>query len=174
MTNTAQEFKVGDKVQYKKGENFSCNDHQPDKEYTISEVHALWQGAPQTLIKFKGEMNGCYSHRLEHCVPQPEQHIHHDLIVAWAKDPKGVIIQYFFKQEGEWRDTVCNNPLWETGTKYRIKPKTKEVQRWKWVFKVQDGYEVTNAYYTDEEANKHFDKALLKIEDSAVTDIEEI
>lgn len=42
------------------------------------------------------------------------------------------------------------------------------------MFKVQDGYEVTNGYYTDEEANKHFDKALLKIEDSVVTAIEEI
>ena len=173
MTNTAQEFKVGDKVQYKKGENFSCNDHQPDKEYTISEVHALWQGAPQTLIKFKGERNGCYSHRLEHCVPQPEKHIHHDLIVAWAKDPKGVIIQ-FKNKSGGWMNTGDNTPSWSADVQYRIKPKTKEVQRWKWVVKVQEGYEVTNAYYTDEEANKHFGKALQKIEDSVVTAIEEI
>jgi hypothetical protein len=174
MTNTAQEFKVGDKVKYKKGEDFSCNVHQPDKEYTISEVIVCGEGNLHTLIKFKGEMNGCYSHRLEHCAPQTEKHIHHDLIVAWAKDHKGVIIQFKNKSDGGWMNTGDNNPSWSADVQYRIKPKTKEVQRWKWVFKVQDGYEVTNAYYTEEEANKHFGKALLKIEDSVVTAIEEI
>ncbi len=174
MTNTAQEFKVGDKVKYKKGEDFSGNGHQPDKEYTISEVIVYGEGNLHNLIKFKGEMNGCYSHRLEHFVPQPEKHIHHDLIVAWAKDPKGVIIQHFDKYFKEWKNTIGNSPYWHETIKYRIKPKTKEVQRWKWVFKEQDGYEVTNGYYTEEEANKHFDKALLKIEDSVVTAIEEI
>ena len=165
MTNTAQEFNVGDKFIVTKK---SFRDQGYTHVYTVSQVTSF------AMIQFRnhdGEDSLVYSSEIEKYI-ETEKHIHHDLIVAWAKDPKGVIIQYFFKQEGEWRDTVCNNPVWETGTKYRIKPKTKEVQRWKWVFKEQDGYEITNAYYTDEEANKHFDKALLKIEDSAVTDIE--
>lgn len=167
MTNTAQEFKVGDKFVVTK-ESF--------RQQGYTHVYVVTDVTPHGSIHFtdhNGHESLVFKPEIEKYI-ETEKHIHHDLIVAWAKDPKGVIIQYFFKQEGEWRDTVCNNPLWETGTKYRIKPKTKEVQRWKWVFKVQDGYEITNAYYTDEEANKHFDKALLKIEDSVVTAIEEI
>ena len=167
MTNTAQEFKVGDKFVVTK-ESF--------RQQGYTHVYVVTDVTPHGSIHFtdhNGHESLVFKPEIEKYI-ETEKHIHHDLIVAWAKDPKGVIIQYFFKQEGEWRDTVCNNPLWETGTKYRIKPKTKEVQRWKWVFKVQDGYEITNAYYTDEEANKHFGKALLKIEDSVVTAIEEI
>ena len=170
MTNTAQEFKVGDKFVVTK-ESFRQQGYTHVYVVTDVTVHGIH------FTNHNGHGALATKHEIEKYVEiekyiETEKHIHHDLIVAWAKDPKGVIIQYFFKQEGEWRDTVCNNPLWETGTKYRIKPKTKEVQRWKWVFKVQDGYEVTNGYYTDEEANKNFDKAPLKIEDSVVTAIE--
>lgn len=174
MTNAAQEFKVGDKVKYKEGEDYSCNGHQPDKEYTISEVHHFWQGDNYTLIRFKGENIGCYSQRLEHCQPEPQKHIHHDLIVAWAKDPKGCIIQWYDPRLVEWLSCNENTPSWSAELNYRIKPKTKEVTRWKWVFKVADSYEVTNAYYTEDEAKTHFDKPLHKIEDSKVTAIEEV
>ena len=174
MQNTTQEFKVGDKVMYKEGEDFSCNGHQEDKEYTVSEVHHFWQGDKYTLIRFKGENIGCYSYRLEHCQPEPEKHIHHDLICAWAKDPKGCVIQWRNTGHSSWLYCNKNNPRWDSALEYRIKPRTKEVTRWKWVFKVADGYEVTNAYYTEDEATKHFDKPLLKIEDSVVTAIKKI
>lgn len=171
MTNTAQEFKVGDKFIVTEK---SFRDRGYTHVYTVSQVTSF------AMIQFRnhdGEDSLVYPGYVEKYI-EPEKHIHHDLIVAWAKDPKGVIIQYFWKAageaSGEWRDTLRNGPLWDTDTKYRIKPKTKEVQRWKWVFKVQDGYEVTNAYYTEEEANKHFGQALLKIEDSVVTATEEI
>lgn len=175
MQNTVQEFKVGDKVKYKPGQDFSCNGHQKDKEYTISEVHHFWQGDKYTLIRFKGENIGCYSYRLEHYIPEPEKHIHHDLIVAWAKDPKGCIIQYFEEHLTMWLSCNENKPSWVAENVYRIKPKNKEVTRWKWATKNTLGdYFVTSAYYTEEEANINFDKPLQKIEDSKVTAIEEV
>jgi hypothetical protein len=175
MQNTTQEFKVGDKVKYKEGEDFSCNGHQEDKEYIVSEVHHSWQGAKYTLIRFKGEDKGCYSYRLEHWQPEPEKHIHHDLIVAWAKDPKGCIIQWYDPSLVKWLSCNENTPSWSDELTYRIKPKTKEVTRWKWAMKSATGnYFVTNAYYTEEEANIHFDNPLQKIEDSKVTASEEV
>lgn len=177
MTNTAQEFKVGDKVKYKKGENFAGNGHQKDKEYIVSEVHHFWRGDKHTLIRFKGENIGCYSYRLEHCQSEPQKHIHHDLIVAWAKDPKGCVIQVFDESEQNWIDCSNNHPWWYESNSYRFKPKTKEVQRWKWVVKTIDGktYFVTDAEYTEEEAKgifKYFTG--IKIPDTAVTAIEEV
>lgn len=167
MTNTAQEFKVGDKFIVTEK---SFRDRGYTHVYTVSQVTSF------AMIQFRnhdGEDSLVYPGYVEKYI-EPEKHTHHDLIVAWAKDPKGVIIQYFDTFFKEWKDTIGNCPFWSEEIKYQIKPKTKEVQRWKWVFKVQDGYEVTNAYYTDEEANKYFDKALLKIEDSVVTAIEEV
>ena len=172
MTNTAQEFKVGDKVKYKDANEARLNNHNPDMIYTIDEIIFNYCGYGAPAVSFHGSVCKPWLSQLQ-LAEQPQKHIHHDLIVAWAKDPKGCIIQVK-DSFNKWNDTLENNPAWITFCKYRIKPKTKEVQRWKWVFKVQDGYEITNAYYTDEEANKHFGKALLKIEDSVVTAIEEI
>lgn len=166
MTNTAQEFKVGDKFVVTK-ESF--------RQQGYTHVYVVTDVTPHGSIHFtdhNGHESLVFKPEIEKYI-ETEKHIHHDLIVAWAKDPKGCIIQVK-DSFNKWNDTLENNPAWITFCKYRIKPKTKEVQRWKWVFKVQDGYEITNAYYTDEEANKHFDKALLKIEDSVVTAIEEI
>lgn len=167
MTNTAQEFKVGDKFVVTK-ESFRQQGYT--HVYTVSQVTSF------AMIQFRnhdGEDSLVYFSEIEKYI-ETEKHIHHDLIVAWAKNPKGVIIQFQKTNSGVWADTGDNTPSWHADVQYRIKPKTKEVQRWKWVFKVQDGYEITNAYYTEEEANKHFDKALQKIEDSVVTAIEEI
>lgn len=167
MQNTTQEFKVGDKFIVTKQ---SFRDQGYTEVYTVSKtdsfnmIHFLSHNNEEALV---------YPNEIEHYAPEPEKHIHHDLIVAWAKDPKGCVIQVK-DSFNKWNDTLENNPAWITFCKYRIKPRTKEVQRWKWVFKVADGYEVTNSYYTEEEAKKHFDKPLLKIEDSVVTAIEEV
>jgi hypothetical protein len=50
-------------------------------------------------------------------------HVHHDLIVAWAKGAK---IQWRFDGETRWNDCV-GNPAWakDTSTHYRIKPEPK-------------------------------------------------
>lgn len=45
-------------------------------------------------------------------------HPHHDVIVAWAKDWKGLTIQH--KHQGSWFD--CGNPQWREDKEYRVKP----------------------------------------------------
>lgn len=167
MTNTAQEFKVGDKFVVTK-ESF--------RQQGYTHVYVVTDVTPHGSIHFtdhNGHESLVFKPEIEKYI-ETEKHIHHDLIVAWAKDPKGCIIQVK-DSFNKWNDTLENNPAWITFCKYRIKPKTKEVQRWKWTMKSATGnYFVTNAYYTEEEAKKHFDKPLQKIEDSKVTAIEEI
>jgi hypothetical protein len=48
-------------------------------------------------------------------------HVHHDLIVAWAK---GAEIEYFSNLSKEWRKLAVT-PLWEPEATYRIKPEPK-------------------------------------------------
>lgn len=167
MTNTAQEFKVGDKFVVTK-ESF--------RQQGYTHVYVVTDVTPHGSIHFtdhNGHESLVFKPEIEKYI-ETEKHIHHDLIVAWAKDPKGCIIQVK-DSFNKWNDTLENNPAWITFCKYRIKPRTKEVTRWKWTMKSATGnYFVTNAYYTEEEAKKHFDKPLQKIEDSKVTAIEEV
>ena len=176
MQNTTQEFKVGDKVKYKKGEHPRLNGHDFDKIYTISEILHNFLQIGNTIVKFEESDNGCYPTRLE-LAEQPQKHIHHDLIVAWVKDPKGCIIQWYDPHLIKWLSCTENKPSWSTELNYRIKPKTKEVTRWKWVVKTIDGakYFVTDAEYTEDEAKKTFKHFTgIKIPDTAVTAIEEV
>lgn len=169
MTNTTQEFKVGDKFVVTK-ESF--------RQQGYTHVYVVTDVTPHGSIHFtdhNGHESLVFKPEIEKYI-ETEKHIHHDLIVAWAKDPKGCIIQVK-DSFNKWNDTLENNPAWITFCKYRIKPKTKEVQRWKWVVKDHDGktYFVTCAEYTEDECKatfKHFTG--IKIPDSAVTAIEEV
>lgn len=169
MTNTAQEFKVGDKFVVTK-ESF--------RQQGYTHVYVVTDVTPHGSIHFtdhNGHESLVFKPEIEKYI-ETEKHIHHDLIVAWAKDPKGCIIQVK-DSFNKWNNTLENNPAWITFCKYRIKPRTKEVQRWKWVVKDHDGktYFVTDAEYTEDEAKatfKHFTG--IKIPDTAVTTIEEI
>jgi len=49
-------------------------------------------------------------------------HIHHDLIVAWAK---GATIQYKDETTEKWVTTSDNRPSWLSAREYRIKPEPK-------------------------------------------------
>ena len=167
MTNTALEFKVGDEFIVTKQ---SFRDQGYTEVYTVSEVNSFgWIH----FCNHDGEEAIVYPDEIEHYTPEPKKHIHHDLIVAWAKDPKGCVIQVK-DSFNKWNDTLENNPAWITFCKYRIKP--KEVTRWKWVVKSMVGdYFVTDAEYTEDEAKgtfKHFTG--IKIPDTAVTSIKEI
>lgn len=167
MTNTAQEFKVGDKFVVTK-ESF--------RQQGYTHVYVVTDVTPHGSIHFtdhNGHESLVFKPEIEKYI-ETEKHIHHDLIVAWAKDPKGCVIQVK-DSFNKWNDTLENNPAWITFCKYRIKP--KEVQRWKWVVKDHDGktYFVTDAEYTEDECKatfKHFTG--IKIPDTAVTTIEEI
>jgi len=56
---------------------------------------------------------------------QNKRHKHADLIHAWAE---GAEIEYYSLDDGCWRPTPTSGPLWQDGTKYRIKPKTKIIR----------------------------------------------
>jgi len=169
MTNTTQEFKVGDQFIVTKQ---SFRDQGYTEVYTVSEVGS------HGMVHFSnhdGMGALVYTNEIEHYTPEPEKHIHHDLIVAWAKDPENVIIQW---KEGDypWKDCRNNKPNWESCNQYRIKPKTKEVQRWKWAF-LTGGNHITEstAYYTEEEANRQFKNATpYKLEHTSIKAIEEV
>lgn len=74
MQNTVQEFKVGDKFIVTKK---SFRDQGYTEVYTVSEVTSFG------MIHFSnhsGEEALVYTSEIEHYTPEPEKHIHHDLI----------------------------------------------------------------------------------------------
>lgn len=159
-------FKVGDKVKYKEGAR-GVFDHNPETIYTVEEIQS------ETRIALVESNYVAYSDDLE-LVSRPTKHKHYDLIVEWAKDPDNVIIQY--KHPCGWVNVACNSPSWCPETEYRIKPKTKQVTRWKWVFLAGTGTMMESAaYYTEEEAKRQFKNATpYKLESTAITETEEV
>lgn len=159
-------FMVGDKVKYKEGAGVVF-DHNPETIYTVEEVQS------ETRIALVESDYVAYSDNLE-LVSRPTKHKHYDLIIEWAKDPVNVIIQY--KGPTGWTDTTRNSPSWYIDSEYRIKPKTKQVTRWKWAFLSGDNHIMeSTAYYTEEEAKKQFKRAIpYKLEHTAITEIVEV
>ncbi len=135
------------------------------KIYTVSEVSP---GRGVVFVTHKGVEGLVCSAEIEKYT-EPKKHIHYDLIVAWANDPENVIIQWYEQFDGTWLNCHENNPSWSEPLQYRIKPKTKQVTRWKWVVKCLDGgLAATGSAYTEEEIKIHF-KPIQKIDSTAVT-----
>lgn len=160
-------FMVGDKVKYKEGAGVVF-DHNPETIYTVEEIQS------ETRIALVESNFLAHLDNLE-LVSRQTKHKHYDLIIEWAKDPANVIVQYR-GVKGDWRNTADNSPSWCPETEYRIKPKTKQVTRWKWAFLTGgDHIMESSAYYTEEEAIKQFRNATpYKLEHTAITAIEEV
>ena len=159
-------FMVGDKVKFK-AEHKVEFDHKQGVIYTV-------EFQSETRIALVESNYVAYPDNLE-LVSRPIKHKHYDLIIEWAKDPVNVIVQ-IKDPTGLWRDTPRNLPTWRPETEYRIKPKTKEVTRWKWAF-LTGGDQImeSSAYYTEEEALQQFKNATpFKLEHTAITEIEEV
>ena len=161
-------FKVGDKVKFKE-EVCVQFDHDHKTIYTVEQVEhdGLIAFVESGYVAHPGNLE-LVSHST------PTKHKHYDLIIEWAKDPTNVIIQY--KNPNGWWDALDNSPSWRADTEYRIKPKTKQVTRWKWAFLSGDGSVMeSSSYYTEEEALQQFENAYpLKLEHTAITEIEEV
>lgn len=159
-------FMVGDKVKFK-AEYKVKFDHKQGVIYTVEEFQS------ETRIALVESNYVAYPDDLE-LVSRPTKHKHHDLIIEWAKDPDNVIIQY--KHSCGWVNVACNSPSWCPETEYRIKPKTKQVTRWKWAFLTAGDHVMeSTAYYTEEEAKKQFKNATpFKLEHTAITEIVEV
>lgn len=162
---TLEDFKVGDRVRYKVGQEQECltNGHIFGQIYTISHN---WDRS----VQFEEPHGCCMKKRLE----LVKEHRHHDLIVAWAKDPKGISLQCR-SVFGHWHD-VHGNPTWESDVDYRIKPKMRDVTRYNWVIRIATGgYFVTGTHYSVEEIKTRFgDNVICKIEETEETQREEI
>jgi hypothetical protein len=80
-------------------------------------------------------------------------HKHAELIKAWAD---GAVIQ--FKSEGTWLDTQDNEPFWDMGNEYRIKPEEKQpVVRWLWAYKnSRNEWFLHGNYMTEDESKSSF------------------
>ena len=55
-----------------------------------------------------------------------ECHVHHNLIIAWAKGAK---IQSYSKRFGNWANTAENNPRWIPDIEYRVAPQQTDSER---------------------------------------------
>lgn len=159
---TSKDFKVGDRVRYKVGQELACadNNHIFGQIYTISHI---WDES----VQFEDTQYCCMNKRLE----LVKEHRHHDLIVAWAKDPKNTVIQCLITNV--W---ISVTPDWDELYEYRIKPKMREVTRYNWVIRIATGgYYVTGTTYSVEEVTRHFTNDIIcKIEESEETTQEEI
>lgn len=162
------EFKAGDKFIVTKQ---SLRDQGYTEVYTVSEVS-------NTFVRFQSHSGSealVYHSEIEKYTPEPQKHKHYYLIIEWAKDPENVIVQYR-SLKGDWRNTAGNSPSWCPETEYRIKPKTKQVTRWKWAF-LSGGNHIMEStdYYTEEEAKNQFKNAIpYKLESTAITETVEV
>lgn len=150
MQNTVQEFKVGDKVKYKDANEARLNNHNPDMIYTIDEIIFNYCGYGAPAVSFHGSVCKPWLSQLQ-LAEQPQKHIHHDLIIAWAKDPKGCIIQWYDPNLVKWRCCIENKPSWCDELTYRIKPKTN-IKKYKYSLSYTgNGILHTADHYSDEE-----------------------
>lgn len=164
---TSEDFKVGDRVRYKVGQESACleNGHRFGQIYTISSISRIYKQS----VQFEGTPNDCMTKRLE----LVKEHRHHDLIVAWAKDPKNTVIQCLTADV--WISLTCT-PEWDELYEYRIKPKMHDVTRYNWVLRISSGgYFVSSSKYSFEEVTRKFPNDIIcKIEESEETTQEEV
>ena len=97
------EFKAGDRV-FRISDPYDCVPIGHSSEVACS---------------FSVNVDGNYMWINEKVWQLEERHVHHDLIIAWAKGAK---IQYYSEDIGEWTNTAKNNPSWHPDLEYRIKP----------------------------------------------------
>lgn len=159
-------FMVGDKVKYKEGVQV-IYDHNHNTVYTVEDIQS------EKRIALVESAYVAHPDSLE-LVSRSTKHKHYDLIVEWAKDPANVVIEY--KSPYGWLNIVNNSPSWRTDTEYRIRPKTKQVTRWKWAFLSCDHHVCESYdYFTEEEALMEFPNATpYKLEHTAITTFEEV
>lgn len=131
------QFKVGDKVKYKKDEFQAAivNGHDPEKTYTICRVGAV------STVDFEGEDDCCLDYRLELVQETiPETFDYRQALKILAENPEAEIeycpesiVWYNVKIQDEWY--ICRNAI------YRLKPQQKKYQ---WLYKTK----VSGQYFT--------------------------
>lgn len=105
-------FKYGDKVKLKSGvRGWDIRLH--DMIFTVSDdpIYGGTDSVVQCVINYGSDFE-----LVEHA---PKKHVHHDMIVEWAKDPSRVV-ECKAPDNDAW--TVLNHPSWHTDVQYRFRP----------------------------------------------------
>ena len=149
------QFKIGDKVKYKKGEFQAAivNGHDPEKTYTICRV-----GAANT-VNFEGEDDCCFASRLELAEDSiPETFDYRQALKILAENPEAEIL---YSANGSfWSKLFIGNeiriPVSE-GYVFKLKPRSKKYQ-WLYKTKASGQYCTTSGkFWSKEEAEKAFE-----------------
>ena len=99
-------IKVGDMVELKNG-----NPYQGKLQNKVTSIS--YCGG---YVRVNGRTSLTHVDNFKVVVDTSKHHVHHDLIVAWAK---GAEIEYLL-QTGKW--FRITKPCWDSHTEYRIKP----------------------------------------------------
>lgn len=110
-------FKRGDKVRLKQ-DAVNWSDHLYKKVFVVSDDSIDGRASDSVL-----QCVETYEDDFELVEPTPEQHVHHDLIVEWAKNPSRIVECKSFS-DSQWN--VVNDPSWYPENQYRFKPDEPE------------------------------------------------
>lgn len=129
-----QEFKIGDKVKYKKTEAIACevNGHELNKVYTVKAIHPTSSGG---YIKFEESDDYCIVSRIELVPELVPEHPKADILRAIA-DGK----QVQFRKNSNYKfsdlDTTNNFSIFND-MEYRLKEDAKTIEKYLILFKEQ-------------------------------------
>lgn len=142
------QFKIGDKVKYKKDEFQAAiaNGHDPEKTYTICSVGAV------STVDFEGEECCCFASRLELAKETvPETFGYRQALKILAENPEAEIE---FSANGVfWGKVAISGEIRiPTGNEFcfRLKPQPKKYQ-WLYKTKVSGQYSTTSEKYASKE-----------------------
>ena len=112
-------FKIGDKVRLKDDATNWAKEIY-GREITVSSSEKISERSAMS----SGWCVANYPDDFELVEDVSKRHVHHDMIVEWAKDPSRVV-EYFDEDLLKWVDCADSEqecPIWDKNTKYRFKP----------------------------------------------------
>lgn len=108
-------FKTGDKVRIKE----TAGGYDEDSRncwFIVGKSDYDWD---YTIDKYQDDFE-----LVEDIRDSGKEHVHYDLIMKWASDPSGVVVEYFDNVEMCWKYT--EKPTWVSSCQYRFKPEEPE------------------------------------------------
>ena len=134
----SRDFKVGDRVKFASTGDF---------EHGVSDVGEVVEVLEGGNVRVKWDSDGDVTvpttNRIRLIEDVPNKHVHHDVIIQWAK---GYPIQYRNYLMPYWSD-IAGTPEWRATTEYRVKP--KKVKKTGWI----NIYPTWDAQYPEAIAN---------------------
>ena len=143
MTNTT-EFKVGDSFIVTK---------ESIRKMGYTHVYVVTEVFPSYVHFINHDGLDCIAFMNEiEKNNSPQRHPHADLIIQWTND-QSLKIQFRENSAMEWRDVdSMHSPCWYHDYQYRVKPKTKVVEKDKYAYlDPQTKRDVISDWFTDEE-----------------------